>query len=244
MSDSRSYLFIDRENALSLSPSPDHLAIEPETPTSAIGIEAIRKLKSWAILRPFEKRQKTALIKQAQNLTVEAQNAMLKILEEPPEATVIVLTVDDEKNLLPTIISRCTRIFNFPAFALRRQSYGASVTKASAGRQFSILNQFSIFKKEKSFDFSSPSKPSSPSFSIPKEIGERFAFAENLSSQGKETIVQTLSDWLKDLHNKLPDERNPKSLAEKIRAIEETRQAILKNANARLALENLMLKLE
>lgn len=219
---SRSYLITDRENSLILSPSPDHLTIEPETDTSSIGIEQIRGLKTWATLKPFQTTFKVVLIKKAQNLTVEAQNAMLKLLEEPPEATVIVLTVDDAKNLLSTVVSRCTQIFN---------------SHPPAGG--SIFNEFPIFNSKKTFRSSPP--PSSPYLS--PNLIDRFQFAEELAGQGRETATQTLSDWIKNLHNKLHQEKNPSQITQTIKDIEATRRAVLKNANARLALENLMLKI-
>lgn len=214
--DSRSYLVVDRNNTLVLSPSTDHSIIEPENTSASIGIKKIRDLKSWAKMKPFQTTLKVVLIKQAQNLTVEAQNAMLKILEEPPRATVIVLTVNDTKNLLPTIISRCTQMTN------------EQMTNDKWKKVFSISSSI-------------PSFPSTPSF--PKEITECFAFAENLASQGREIITKTLSDWIKSLHKKLHQEENFGSIPQQIREIEKTRRAILKNVNARLALENLMLKL-
>ena len=48
-----------------------------------------------------------AIIRSAQNLNLSAQNALLKILEEPPERAVIILVTEDQKKLLPTIVSRC-----------------------------------------------------------------------------------------------------------------------------------------
>lgn len=49
----------------------------------------------------------SVIITNAQNLTVAAQNALLKTLEEPPENTVIILLAEKENQLLPTVVSRC-----------------------------------------------------------------------------------------------------------------------------------------
>lgn len=49
----------------------------------------------------------SVIITQAQNLTVPAQNALLKTLEEPPENTVIILLAEKESQLIPTVVSRC-----------------------------------------------------------------------------------------------------------------------------------------
>ncbi len=219
---SRSYLITDRDSIISLSPCPDHLTIEPEIDTSSIGIEQIRDLKTWAQMKPFQTTLKVVLIKKAQNLTAEAQNAMLKLLEEPPRATAIILTVDDSKNLLPTITSRCTQI--------QLSSFSAS--------------QLLSFGLQKDITKSNLLKLSScQAVLLSGCLADRFAFAEDLASQGRETIVQTLSNWIKNLHSKLHQEENPSQIAQTIKDIEATRRAVLKNANARLAIENLMLEI-
>ena len=77
------------------------------TPDKSIGIEEIRTLQKNLSLRPFSSKKKTALIKDAHLLTAEAQNALLKTLEEPPEHSLIILTAPDSFWLLPTVVSRC-----------------------------------------------------------------------------------------------------------------------------------------
>lgn len=88
------------------------LSITPEKEGGSIGIEAIRNLEQFLALRvprdvPLNR---GAIIEQADNLTIEAQNALLKTLEEPPEGTVLILTASHQKALLPTIISRVQTI--------------------------------------------------------------------------------------------------------------------------------------
>lgn len=79
-----------------------------KTEELSIGIEKIRELiKNLQI-----KREKTvAIIFEAEKLTVEAQNAFLKTLEEPPENTTILLCTSNEDLLLETVNSRCKYIF-------------------------------------------------------------------------------------------------------------------------------------
>ncbi|MBM7614739.1 DNA polymerase III subunit delta' [Alkaliphilus hydrothermalis] len=72
-----------------------------------IKIEKIRELQKDIQMKPYEGRKKIYIINHAENMTVQAQNALLKTLEEPPAyATIILLTVNGN-SLLPTIISRC-----------------------------------------------------------------------------------------------------------------------------------------
>jgi hypothetical protein len=79
-----------------------------EAEATSIGIEAVRDLEHFLSLRvPGEKsNNRIVLIYDGDRLTIEAQNALLKTLEEPPAGTVIIITARHEKGLLPTIVSR------------------------------------------------------------------------------------------------------------------------------------------
>lgn len=74
---------------------------------SQIQIEYIRQLQSHISLKPYEGRVKVFIINDAHTLTAEASNALLKILEEPPENSLIILITDKLNLLFKTIISRC-----------------------------------------------------------------------------------------------------------------------------------------
>jgi len=92
----------------------DTTIIEPEEDKQTISIDQIRDLQHQLSLRPYAGEFKTGIILEAQRLTVEAQNALLKTLEEPPAHSVLVLTAPSTKNLLPTTVSRC-QIVRLPA---------------------------------------------------------------------------------------------------------------------------------
>src|SRR5258708_2113567 len=76
----------------------------------SIGIEEVRNLQKKLMLKPFKSKNKAVIIKNAQDLTLEAQNAFLKTLEEPPNHTYIFSLAQTNNTLLPTILSRCTII--------------------------------------------------------------------------------------------------------------------------------------
>jgi DNA polymerase III delta prime subunit len=90
---------------------PYTLAIRPEDTGKAIGIEAVRDLEQFTVLKVPGRAEhdRAIIIEDAHLLTPEAQNALLKTLEEPPAGTVLILTVSHERAVLPTIRSR-TRI--------------------------------------------------------------------------------------------------------------------------------------
>jgi SpoVK/Ycf46/Vps4 family AAA+-type ATPase len=72
--------------------------------------EVIRKLKLKVPTQSYRDVSRAVLIEDAHNLSGEAQNALLKLLEEPPAATVFVLSVTTEDSILPTVVSRAQRI--------------------------------------------------------------------------------------------------------------------------------------
>ncbi|MGH7203347.1 MAG: hypothetical protein ACREHC_02810 [Candidatus Levyibacteriota bacterium] len=75
--------------------------------TLSIGIEDIKQLQKKIFLKPIKSKTKAIIIEDAQLLTPEAQNALLKVLEEPPAQTMILLNTTSKEALLPTILSRC-----------------------------------------------------------------------------------------------------------------------------------------
>jgi DNA polymerase-3 subunit delta' len=70
-------------------------------------IDTIRSITQEASLKPFEGARRVLLIPDAETMTSQAANALLKTLEEPPEHVVLLLTSADPRLLLPTIVSRC-----------------------------------------------------------------------------------------------------------------------------------------
>ncbi len=87
------------------------LIIEPDA-QSSIGIETVRSLEHFLRLRvPRSTTYNRAIvINSADRLTLEAQNALLKLLEEPPIGTVIILTTSNPRILLPTVQSRLQKL--------------------------------------------------------------------------------------------------------------------------------------
>ena len=73
-------------------------------------IDTIRQLRQNAWLLPGEAPCRVCVLCGAENMTDQAQNALLKILEEPPEHTVFILTAENRAMLLPTILSRVQTI--------------------------------------------------------------------------------------------------------------------------------------
>ena len=73
----------------------------------SIKIGQIRDLQRQLSLKPYSGKYKTAIILEAHLMTIQAQNALLKTLEEPSGNAILILTSPSEYLLLPTIVSRC-----------------------------------------------------------------------------------------------------------------------------------------
>jgi DNA polymerase-3 subunit delta' len=86
-------------------------APEPNEPVHKdISVDQVREVERAAALAPFEGRTRVVIIDPADAMSIGAQNAFLKTLEEPPPNTAFVLTATREDRLLETVRSRCRRI--------------------------------------------------------------------------------------------------------------------------------------
>ena len=74
---------------------------------SNIGINEVRDFQKQLSISPVAQKIRTGIITSADKLTLEAQNALLKILEEPPQNCTIFLLLPDDSFLIPTVLSRC-----------------------------------------------------------------------------------------------------------------------------------------
>ena len=87
--------------------NPDVFYIKPSK-TNSIGIDDIREqIKNQVNIKPYICDYKIFILEDADKMTIPAQNALLKILEEPPSFVIFFLLGENKKNFLPTIISRC-----------------------------------------------------------------------------------------------------------------------------------------
>lgn len=111
----RSFIIISKNEDLALEKikqicfenNIDKLDITIESFEKAIGIEDVRKLQKYLYLKPLRGENKALVVNAFRGITTESQNALLKILEEPPLSSFIFLLVENINILLPTIISRC-----------------------------------------------------------------------------------------------------------------------------------------
>ena len=89
---------------------PDHILIEPEEAGKQIKIEQIRRLKDKQELTPTVAKWKTVIITPADNMNINANNSLLKLLEEPQANTLLILVSSKPYRFPITILSRCQKL--------------------------------------------------------------------------------------------------------------------------------------
>ncbi|AKL93591.1 DNA polymerase III subunit delta' [Clostridium aceticum] len=99
---------------------PEVVWIEEET---SIKIEVVRNLQKNLQMKPYEGSRKVYIICDADKMTLQAQNALLKTLEEPPEYVTIILLTANSNSLLPTVTSRCQRLKLLPVALEKIEKY-------------------------------------------------------------------------------------------------------------------------
>lgn len=85
---------------------PDILTVDGDASPRAFSVDTIRGIRSDAFILPNEAPRKAIVLLGAQNMSEISQNALLKVLEEPPASAVFILTASSAAALLPTVLSR------------------------------------------------------------------------------------------------------------------------------------------
>jgi len=246
---------------------PDIVIVKPDG--VFIKINQVREISKQLKFAPLEGGWRIVIINDAQAMNLEASNAILKILEEPPKRTIFILTASQTTDLIPTIVSRCQQIAFRPipyerVAQLLIEDRGldrktartlAISTKGSLGKALSM-----DVEKWKEWRSSIVEQISTLSGDT---IQPLFAFAETLSgdknrlADALEMIMMWFRDVLmskvtpdriisEDFENKIrlaSQEESVDSLLEKVEAVHSAQKAILRNANARLTIDVMLLRL-
>lgn len=190
---------------------PDVTPIGLDSKTE-IGIDDIRGLQRLANLPPYEGKCKVFIIDEAEYLSTEAANSLLKILEEPPQRVVWLLLASEEERLLPTVISRCQRLELKPVPSERVQevlinSYNVDADKAKLltrlchgrlGWALSALVNADILEQR-------VQRIDKLVSLLPASLEQRFAYAQELANRFSQDrragaeIMEIWLDWWRDL---------------------------------------------
>jgi DNA polymerase-3 subunit delta' len=246
---------------------PDVLWIFPSG--AYIRVDQVRELCQRLALKPYEAKKRVAVITEAHTLNPEAGNTLLKILEEPPEQTVFVLTARQASDLLPTILSRCRHIRFNPVSRKSIQNYlesryGADAETAdiiAAMADGSLTRAAAMIEKDWIAHRNWIIRTLTELGSQP--VNYQLAFAESLAKDSSrlETALDIMKSWYRDLavYPHQPDQlinrdyyadiaaRSKQIGPARLLAISETIEAAARtinaNANARLAMDYLVLAL-
>jgi len=247
--------------------SPD--VIEISASNSVIKIDAIRDILEILALKPFEARLRFVLIYEADNMTPQACNALLKILEEPPEQTCFILTAVNLSDLPATIISRCRHIRFAPLkdksiACFLTDKYGVSENEADIISKIAegSLDNAAMLKDKKSFDYRARLIFELEKITLTPIFTSLF-LAEFLFSDKKilKDSLKIIKSWIRDIMIfQLEPDRiinfdfksgietaatiyDKKSLYSIIIMIETIEKKLSSGINIRLAIENLFLKI-
>jgi DNA polymerase-3 subunit delta' len=122
--------------------------VRPESKSRVIVIQQMRGLMQEIHLKPTEAEYKAAVIVAADRLNVQAANAFLKTLEEPPPKSVLILLSTEPQRLLETVLSRCLRL-NFAGegavrFDAAQLEWLATFSDMAAAEQKSLLGRYRL----------------------------------------------------------------------------------------------------
>lgn len=250
---------------------PDLKIVEPIK--GSIRIEQIRELRREIDLKPFENRKKIYIIENAEKMTIEASNCLLKPIEEPPDYAILILICMNIDSILPTIISRCQLIkfrlidsSKIRKILLKKIDLEESkaelvsrLAQGSIGRAFKLISDKEYFdRREKLLDYLTkilPGKYDSNFFinieKILTDISEMDEILEIILLWYRDIlVVKKLGDQKYIVNSDKVEALNEKSrvysqkiLIDILDYIEQIQEFIKKNINRRLVSERLYLKM-
>lgn len=171
---------------------PDILIIQPDEQLT-IGLGQVKKAQHHLKLSAYQSSYKIVLIDQAERMTHQASNSLLKTLEEPVGQTVIILISSDWQNLLPTIISRCQLINFLPVSEseMKKNIQETKIVRLANGRPglaIQYLEKPELLKEEDEI-INQLEKM------LRADLNERYQYAEEISKDSQ-TARKILSSWL------------------------------------------------
>lgn len=219
---------------------PDYMVIEPDG--NSIKIEQIRFLQKKIQEKPIIASKKVYIINEAEKMTTEAQNCLLKTLEEPPEFATIILIGTQENLFLPTIKSRCM-ILKFMAIEDEKikqylqENYGVVGVPKNRLKLFQGSIRKAITLKDKQDDYD---KIETLVENInQKDLLEIMQLAEGLY-KAKEEILEIL-EYINILL--LEHAKTNYLYTNCIEIVENTKKRLKQNANYDMCIDNMLFNL-
>jgi len=251
---------------------PDISVVEPDG--QFIKVEQIREMQKRVGYKPFEGKATVCIIDGADRLNISAANSLLKTLEEPPAQTHLILTAENIRVVIPTILSRCQRI-NFSPLsdeeveeilkedeAFTSEDIKADIKAVAAmsggspGKALSIAGAFPLDEKDLFLKELSGMDSAEKAFLFAEKLVARDQIdrlmekLELLKFFMRDVMLTKLGQSSKvvntgqnDIIVKRAEQLTVKEIISKLEMISETEKSITMNANKRLAVETMLLKL-
>lgn len=224
-----------------LGEHPDLVLVPPDG--TQIKIDQIRDLKEYLSVKGTGK-YRVVIIDQAGKMNLQAQNALLKILEEPPEGTVFILIANNKGELLPTILSRC-QVLEFKPLRENeiKEILGKLNVKVSPALEEMLLSEGSLSLLSLSGEeigglLERLSDFKNLSFADIVEISETF---EKFDTEKRETFLGLLENFL--LQKAVKKEIPLETFERVSKIIADTKKGLKRGIKAKLAMEVLLLTL-
>lgn len=208
----------------------------------SIKTEKIKEMVKGVYEKPLNSTKKIYIINDSEKMTKEAQNSLLKTLEEPPEYVVIILITENENLLLNTIKSRCTKIkFNGLNKNEIKQILKEKRKIENVSENVLDLAQGSIKTALSAID-------NENSINSIKEIFSKFDKIDIIDLLNKKDLLFKDKDNVQEILNYINIELFNKineniKYAECINIVEETKERLKKNSNYDMTIDNLLLKI-
>ena len=219
--------------------SPDFQIIEKED--DLIKVDAIRQLGENIMLKPTTSNRRVFIINDAECMNESAQNALLKILEEPPSYATIILITSNKERIIRTIKSRCT-IFEFAKLKdeeLKSIFEEENISKEMLEFSNGSAGKYLKLKNSNYIDSLMVLEDAIPQSNL-LEINRIFSDFKKIKTI-KEDINDILDLMIVKLGNNLKENSSKK--IEQIELIEEVRNNIKRNANFEDSLDYLAIRL-
>lgn len=130
---------------------PDITCVSPLDGKKNLSVDQIRAVRSDAFVKPHSADRRAFILNEANRMNAQAQNALLKVLEEPPAGVVFILIAPSKTYMLDTIISRCVLLSLSSAAEQDNYSDEASrfVDLMISGSEYEMLKLLSVFEKNR-----------------------------------------------------------------------------------------------
>lgn len=252
---------------------PDVRWVRPAEGKTTIGIDQVREVRREAAYGPHEGRWKVFVFSPADAMLAEAQNSLLKLLEEPPARVVFVLVVESAQALLPTVVSRCQMV-RFNLVPVSQIEHALRVQLGVEPARARVLAALSAGRAARAAAWAKD----------PEALRDRDAVVDHLVRAEREGLLGALQAaeflaqdrsrladrlevaalWYRDLLvwretqdpsllvnldrrdqiDELARQLDTSALRRRVEALEEARWAVRRNVNPRLALEAAFLRFD